>query len=447
VEILHEKRQELGVTEIVVLDLADSIRWATPEEDKRIKSYCEKWVKGSVTDAAAVAQVIKGCTTVIHSASMLDLGFAIPHLLYEVNVKGTDNVLAACVLEESVKALVYASTYDVIVHMFRTERMDGLNEETASYALDDEELNHAFDDMYCASKTIAEKHVLKHNKREVERLRTAAVRPVGIYGERDAVHIGSVLGAAKDMGPFMVVRFGDGSAVCQHVYVKNLAWMHVLAAKKLVEGDDRVAGQAFFGIDDTKVTNFWDFFTPYLAFKGYKIPWLRVPMWLAYPLAALTEDIFVFVRKIAPSLIGNFQLKFTRRSIHGTCVVAWFETNKAKRLLGYKPLYTPMESRERTFGFLASRPDLFPQGPYKHRLEDLNYLDDGSDYRPSHSEYLATKKQGKHGSNISSMLFGLGAIGGLAALGLALTGETKRNELKTMLGSHTAHIVAFLKQA
>ena len=104
-----------------------------------------------------------------------------------------------------------------------------------------------------------------------------------------------------------------------------------------------------------------------------------------------------------------------------------------------------MESRQRTFDFLASRPDLFPRGPYKYRLEDYNYKDDGSDYRPSHPLYLAakdshTKKNNR--STVSTVLLGFGAIGVMASIGLALSGESKRNEWRASLNNHSSSLLS-----
>ena len=72
--MLHEKRQELGVKEIVVLDMLENIRWASPEDNKRIKGYCSLWVVGSITDSSAVTKAIRGCDAVIHAASLVDTG-------------------------------------------------------------------------------------------------------------------------------------------------------------------------------------------------------------------------------------------------------------------------------------------------------------------------------------------------------------------------------------
>ena len=76
IEVLYDKRDELGVTEIVVLDLQDRITWASEQDNARIKGYCKEWIVGSVTDPNVVSRAVRGCTAVIHSASIVDTGKA-----------------------------------------------------------------------------------------------------------------------------------------------------------------------------------------------------------------------------------------------------------------------------------------------------------------------------------------------------------------------------------
>jgi hypothetical protein len=74
VELLYERRKELGVTEIIVLDVFNDVRWALPEDNSRIKSHVNEWIVGSITDPSVVSIAIRGCKTVLHIASMVDTG-------------------------------------------------------------------------------------------------------------------------------------------------------------------------------------------------------------------------------------------------------------------------------------------------------------------------------------------------------------------------------------
>lgn len=297
-------------------------------------------------------------------------------------------------MEPSVRVLVYSSTLDVsISHLDWADKI-GVS-ENLPYSIDVPGLDVSHD-VYCITKTLSEKRVLRAN--DPPRLRTCSVRPAGLYGERDSVHVGSVFQAAVKLGSGFIFRFGDGSAVFQHVYARNCAWLHIVCAKELCEGNDACAGEAFLSLDDTKVTNFFDFFEPYLAAKGYAIPWIRIPFPMIYPIACFVEDIFTLVKALAPSLVKNVDLKLTRRALHGTCVSQWFDTDKARRLTRYRPLFSPMEARQRTIEYFAKADFIFPQGPYKYEKGKYDYLDDGTDFRPDHPKYL-TRERRKHEKN------------------------------------------------
>jgi nucleoside-diphosphate-sugar epimerase len=198
---------------------------------------------------------VQGCDAVIHVASVVDTGTVPAALIEHVNITGTALIVRACLDTPSVKALVYASSVDVVVaNVFC--HVDGAEEATSVYAADIAPAHHIARDAYSLSKTAAEKMVLGANLARPG-LRTAAVRPTGMYGERDPVHVASVLTAARAAGRMNMFVLGHEDAVFQHVYVENCAYMHCLAAARLCQGDDRVAGQAFMGVDDTKVVNFF----------------------------------------------------------------------------------------------------------------------------------------------------------------------------------------------
>jgi len=179
------------------------------------------------------------------------------------------------------------------------------------------------------------------------------------------------------------------------------------------------------------VNNFFDFFQPFLAAKGYRVPTWNIPVAIVYPLAALTEDVFLLVRNLTPSLVQNFSLKFTRRAVSGTSITAWFETDKARRLLGYTPLVSPMEARRRSIAFFDALKDLFPPGPYNYQGH-FDCVDDGTDYRPSDPKYLARRKRNEekiHGSRtLVKLASALAAMSGLGVVALVILGADKQKQ-------------------
>jgi nucleoside-diphosphate-sugar epimerase len=75
------------------------------------KSPAVEWVTGSVTDEALVAQVIAGCTHVVHLATGVTRDW---QGLREVDIDGTRCVLTAAVSAGSVRRVIVASTNHVV---------------------------------------------------------------------------------------------------------------------------------------------------------------------------------------------------------------------------------------------------------------------------------------------------------------------------------------------
>lgn len=105
----------------------------------------------------------------------------------------------------------------------------------------------------------------------------------------------------------------------QHVYAGNVAHMHLCVLKRLMDQDDRVGGEAFMGIDATKVNNFFDFFEPYLAAKGYRVPTIHAPAQLMYVVARIAEIIKYVLDLIFPSM-RKLNNVLTQESV-GSCTV------------------------------------------------------------------------------------------------------------------------------
>ena len=108
----------------------------------------------------------------------------------------------------------------------------------------------------------------QQQQQQRRRLRTCAVRPLGMYGEGDPYHLGKNMAVARDLGAAHVVCLGSGAAQFQHVYAGNVAHAHACALHTLLGGRGAAAaaaagGQAFFATDGTEVCNFFDFFVPY----------------------------------------------------------------------------------------------------------------------------------------------------------------------------------------
>lgn len=188
---------------------------------------------------------------------------------------------------------------------------------------------------YSRTKAIADASVLAANN--PRGLRTACLRLVAVYGERDNQVIPGVLGALR-VGR-QRFQIGDNSNLTDWVSAGNVATAHLLAAKALqadVEGraGPKVAGEAFF-ISDGASLPFWDFQRKVWAAAGDRTPATDVrvvPGWLVLALASIVDWIFwIFT-------LGLMRPKiFTRHLIEYACLSRTYSIDKARERLRYVP--------------------------------------------------------------------------------------------------------------
>jgi sterol-4alpha-carboxylate 3-dehydrogenase (decarboxylating) len=283
---------------------------------------------GDVRDAGLVRRAVDGVDVVFHCAAVIDWGQRPAAEVESVNVGGTRVVVEAC-RAAGVRALVHTSTLDVV---YTGRPLRGANESTPvpSRAVN----------AYCATKAAAEALALAAD--EPGGTRVVALRPCCIWGEGDPYHARSLLDMAR-RGP--VVRIGDGRARCQHSYVGNVAWAHVLAGHALLAGRaDGVAGRCFF-VTDFPAQNFFDYMEPIVVGAGYRmLPWsLSLPQAPLWALGAALEGLAAAlrpVRRIAPT-VSRFAVSFV-------CQDYTVESDAAARAFGYAPRYGEDEALART---------------------------------------------------------------------------------------------------
>ena len=300
------------------------IKIFTGIHDDRIKV-----ISGDIRNFTEVNDACKGVDVVIHSAAIIDWGTKPKSEVLSINVGGTENIIKAC-LENKVPNLVYTSSLDAVY--------------TGKPLIDiDESLDYPakHKTSYCESKYLAEKMVLEAND---PNLNTCVLRPSDIYGEEDPYHIGSLIDMAKTG---FYSRLGNGKSKCQHVYVGNMAYAHVLAAKALLENKKDVFGKVYF-ITDGPGTNFFKFFDRIIVGAGYKFfpKNLWLPKWIAYPMASLSEFIALLV-----SPIKKYNPKFSRFAVTYTSTDFTFSSDRAKADFGFAPKYSEKEAIERTIHF------------------------------------------------------------------------------------------------
>ena len=303
-------------------------------------------VIGDIRDENAVLQACQGIDVVIHSAAVVDWGTRPEEEVYSVNYTGTEHVVKAC-LTHGVRHLIYTSSLDAI---YAGKSLVDIDESIPYPA------KHP--NMYCRSKQMAEKLVMKANgvptsyvvkddqftnpsaplsTSQPFPLTTCVLRPADVYGPGDPFHIGSLINMAR--GGFYV-RLGDGTSLSQHVFVGNIARAHLQALHALMNGKTAVAGNAYF-ITDSSPSNFFRFFDAIVEGAGFRIrpKNIWIPRNIAYAMGAMAEFFALLIRPVK-----KFNPKFSRFAVMYTCNDFTFTSAKAANDFGFIPKYSKEEA-------------------------------------------------------------------------------------------------------
>ena len=141
------------------------------EDDRQITYY-----KGDITKRESLEGIFSGLecneVIVIHTAGIISIGDEVTPLLYNVNVKGTKNIIEQC-MRHHVKRLVYISSVHAIPETDKTATIS----ETAQFSKD------TVVGAYAATKAEATEAVLEAVKNGLD---AVVVHPSGIVGPYDS---------------------------------------------------------------------------------------------------------------------------------------------------------------------------------------------------------------------------------------------------------------------
>jgi 3beta-hydroxy-delta5-steroid dehydrogenase/steroid delta-isomerase len=271
---------------------------------------------GDLRVPADVARACEGVDTVFHTAAVVDFvgvaSAARRKRSVDLNVGGTDNVIAACV-QQGVRRLVYTSSNNVVLGA-PVENADSRTPYPERFA-----------DLYSTTKALAEQRVLAANGRGG--LATCALRPGGIYGVGDPFYLPQVV--EKCARGLLVADIGDGRAMADNTFVGNLVHGELLAARHLSLGSP-VAGRAYY-ITDGEPTNPLEFFRPIIEGLGYRVPTRRLPLAPMYAVGFAWELLHRL--HVAP------EPQVTRLHCLKAAVSHSGSLEEATRDFGYRPVY------------------------------------------------------------------------------------------------------------
>jgi sterol-4alpha-carboxylate 3-dehydrogenase (decarboxylating) len=255
---------------------------------------------------------------VFHTASPKDISPA--EVLWRTNVEGTRNLLKAAADTPSTQAFIYTSSDSAL------QQMPGVKQTEEIAKLHTEHSKDA--NPYAKTKALADANVQAANS---PALATVVLRIPGMYGENDDNSAGRALSTIKK--DEHKVQLGDNKPVFEFVFVEKASEAHILAAKRILEGQD-VGGQAFF-ISDGVTLPYFDYLRKLYAGAGYPVLQDQikvVPLWFVIGIAYVGEWLYyVFTFNTKVPEMRSQQLKY----LAGGC--SW-DITKAKEKLGYQPV-------------------------------------------------------------------------------------------------------------
>jgi nucleoside-diphosphate-sugar epimerase len=282
--------------------------------------------KGDITNIDAVIAAAADVDAIIHSAGKVGAWGSLEEY-YDVNVRGTDHVLAACELQR-IRKLVLTSSPSVV---HGGGDLEGVDESTPYPA--------HFSTPYAQTKALAEQRVLAANGAE---LATVALRPHFVWGPGDPNLLPRILARAR-AGRLRLI--GDASKKIDTVFVENAANAHVLALQKLDIGSV-IAGKAYFisqgePISHERLINAW------LLAAGLPAETRHIPLRLARVLGATLETLYRVVG-------ARDEPPLTRFLVEQLSTSHWFNIAAARRDLGYAPQVNMIEGLLRLTEHLAN---------------------------------------------------------------------------------------------
>ncbi len=275
--------------------------------------------RGDITDLNSLRLAASDCDAVIHTAAKAGVWGAREDY-FQTNVQGTHNVITVC-REFKIRRLIHTSSPSVV---FTGHDEIGIDESTP-YA-------QHFLAEYPHSKALAEQAVLAANDSE---LSTIALRPHLIWGPGDPHLVPRVLSRARSN---KLALLGDGSNQVDSTYVDNAAHAHILALEKLSPAAP-CAGQAYF-ISNGEPVSMKQLLNNILSAAQMPPVTRHIHPQLAYALGAMLECVYRCLGVKNEPVMSRFVAR--QLSTHH-----WFNLDKARQDLGYKPLIQLEEGFER----------------------------------------------------------------------------------------------------
>jgi 2-alkyl-3-oxoalkanoate reductase len=281
-------------------------------------------IRGDLRDRQAVGEACRGVDAVYHVAAKTGL-WGPWEDFYQINVVGTENIIAAC-RANGVSKLVYTSSPSVV---FDGGDQAGVNERVP--------YPDHYESPYPETKALGEQAVIAANGGD---LLTTSLRPHLVIGPRDNHLLPSLIERARQR---RVPQVGDGTNKVDLTYVEDAARAHLQAADALGSGSP-VAGSVYFVSQDEPVV-LWSWLGEFLARLDLPPVRLRIPLGLARGVGGVMAGLYQTLKLHGEPPLTPFLASELAQN-------HYYDVSAAKRDFGYRPRYTMAEATERTLQWL-----------------------------------------------------------------------------------------------
>ncbi|RZL46036.1 MAG: NAD-dependent epimerase/dehydratase family protein [Pedobacter sp.] len=183
--------------------------------------------KGDILEMESLTRAIDGCEEVYHTAALAKMWSKNSDLFYQVNVKGTQNVMEACMVHQ-VRKVVYTSTCGVIGPTIKFP-MTEVDPRVGGYPI-----------AYERTKYLAE---LLVNQFSAKGLPVVTVNPSRVFGEGPITDSNTV---SKMINGYLKGKWriipGNGAQIANYVYVNDVVRGHINAMKYGRNGEKYILG-------------------------------------------------------------------------------------------------------------------------------------------------------------------------------------------------------------
>lgn len=237
-----------------------------------------------------------------HLAGILGRWNITNRVYQDVHVRGTENLLRACV-KLKIRRFIYCSSVGVLG-------------PTGNVLLDESFPYHPTS-IYEQTKAEAEKLVLTYAREN--KIDATIIRPAVVYGPCDFHMLGLFKVIKKGLFPL----FDSGGALFQPTYIED-----IINGFEVCINNDRTINQTYILAGEKPIT-VREFVNTVAKIMGVIPPKINIPRYIANFIAPIFE---------AAGKMSKFKPPFTRATINFFTENKAYKINKAVKELGYKPI-------------------------------------------------------------------------------------------------------------